>query len=81
MANAHEKGRGARGTFGGALLIIAGRASTSRIPILMSDPTETPPVRAPAFPENLDWLHTGGRRLSLADLRGKVVFLDFWTYG
>lgn len=47
----------------------------------MSDPTTTPPVRAPEFPETLDWIHAGGGRLRLADLRGKVVFLDFWTYG
>ena len=42
---------------------------------------ETPSVRAPDFPQSLDWIHTEGRRLSLADLRGKLVFLDFWTYG
>ena len=47
----------------------------------MADLLSTPAVRAPDFPENLDWLHTGGQRLSLAALRGKVVFLDFWTYG
>lgn len=41
----------------------------------------TPAVRAPEFPDNLDWIHTGGRNLKLADLRGKIVFLDFWTYG
>ena len=43
--------------------------------------TPVPAVRAPEFPDNLDWIHTGGRPLRLADLRGKVVFLDFWTYG
>lgn len=37
-----------------------------------------PTVRAPDFPDNLDWIHTGGRKLRLADLRGKVVLLDFW---
>ena len=26
------------------------------------------------------WLNTGGRALSLADLRGKFVLLDFWTF-
>jgi hypothetical protein len=41
----------------------------------------SPAVRSPEFPDNLDWIHTGGRQLRLADLRGKVVLLDFWTYG
>ena len=43
--------------------------------------TPAPAVRAPEFPENLDWIHASGRKLKLSDLRGKVVFLDFWTYG
>ncbi|HEX7118131.1 MAG TPA: hypothetical protein VF212_05050 [Longimicrobiales bacterium] len=38
-------------------------------------------VRAPEFQEGLDWLNTGGSPLRLAELRGKVVLLDFWTYG
>jgi hypothetical protein len=42
---------------------------------------DTPPVRAPAFPTNLDWVNTGGRALALEQLRGKIVLLDFWTYG
>jgi thiol-disulfide isomerase/thioredoxin/sugar lactone lactonase YvrE len=37
-------------------------------------------VAAPEFPLGVDWLNTAGP-LSLADLRGKVVLLDFWTYG
>ncbi|MCG8436222.1 MAG: redoxin domain-containing protein [Gammaproteobacteria bacterium] len=36
---------------------------------------------APDFPAGLDWINTSGRALSLEDLRGKVVLLDFWTYG
>ena len=38
-------------------------------------------VRAPDFPASLDWLHTGGKRLTLADFSGKLLLLDFWTYG
>ena len=26
------------------------------------------------------WLNTGGREIRLADLRGKIVLLDFWTF-
>jgi thiol-disulfide isomerase/thioredoxin len=36
---------------------------------------------APEFPAGLDWINTDGDALSLEDLRGKVVLLDFWTYG
>jgi thiol-disulfide isomerase/thioredoxin len=36
---------------------------------------------APPFQEGLDWINTGGKALTLADLRGKVLLLDFWTYG
>lgn len=35
---------------------------------------------APEFPAGLDWLNTD-RPLSLEQLHGKVVVLDFWTYG
>jgi thiol-disulfide isomerase/thioredoxin len=35
---------------------------------------------APEFPPDLPWLNTP-RPLRLRDLRGKVVLLDFWTYG
>src|SRR6478672_2443416 len=38
-------------------------------------------VRAPDFPAALDWLHTGGKQLTLADFRGRLLLLDFWTYG
>ena len=37
-------------------------------------------VRAPELGSNRVWLNTE-RPLSLAALRGKVVLLDFWTYG
>ena len=38
-------------------------------------------VRAPDFPAGLDWIHAGGRQLTLADFRGSILLLDFWTYG
>ncbi|HUS15895.1 MAG TPA: hypothetical protein VM536_12895 [Chloroflexia bacterium] len=39
-------------------------------------------VHAPDFPTGLDWLNTADHRpLQLSDLRGKLVLLDFWTYG
>src|ERR1700730_7957251 len=37
-------------------------------------------VPAPEFPDGLTWLNTD-KPLSLRGLRGKVVLLDFWTYG
>ena len=37
-------------------------------------------VRAPELVGAGGWLNTGGRSLSLAELRGKVVLLDFWTF-
>jgi thiol-disulfide isomerase/thioredoxin/DNA-binding beta-propeller fold protein YncE len=36
-------------------------------------------VRAPELPDSLEWFNTPAP-LRLADQRGKVVLLDFWTY-
>lgn len=36
-------------------------------------------VRAPEFPKDKAWLNTD-RPLSLAELKGRVILLDFWTY-
>ena len=50
-------------------------------------PEDTPETRswagthpAPEFPPGLEWLNSE-HPLSLAGLKGKVVVLDFWTYG
>ncbi|HEY7267195.1 MAG TPA: cytochrome c biogenesis protein DipZ [Solirubrobacterales bacterium] len=37
--------------------------------------------QAPDFTDTQDWFNTpGGEPLSIGDLRGKVVLIDFWTY-
>ncbi len=37
-------------------------------------------ITAPDFPDGLEWFNTD-RPVSLKDLRGKLVLLDFWTSG
>ncbi|MEV5841000.1 NHL domain-containing thioredoxin family protein [Streptomyces sp. NPDC051985] len=51
----------------------------------MSDTSPAPTrrrarVRAPELIGKGGWLNTGDRQYSLADLRGRIVVLDFWTF-
>src|SRR5438309_465725 len=39
-----------------------------------------PRVHAPELVGKGGWINTGGRELSLAALRGRIVLLDFWTF-
>jgi len=36
-------------------------------------------VRAPDFPDGLDWLNVS-RPLHIAELRGRLAIIDFWTF-
>lgn len=40
----------------------------------------TPGTPAPEFPKNAVWLGTGGRPVTMAQMKGKVVLVDFWDY-
>jgi DNA-binding beta-propeller fold protein YncE len=60
---------------GGAKRSLA--ASSVSAPPLQIPPGEGP--MAPEFPEGMEWLNTD-RPLTLKELRGKIVLLDFWTY-
>lgn len=65
-----------------ALLIHFTTLSSDLVPkrnTLMSQVLFAGKVSAPDFPKGLDWLNTD-HAVSLKDLRGKVVLLDFWTY-
>lgn len=43
-------------------------------------PVGDPAFAAPNFAPNLEWVNVDGQ-LTLDDMQGKVVLLDFWTYG
>jgi sugar lactone lactonase YvrE len=79
-----------------ALALLAGACTTTPAQDQAEDPTtstaggiEQPAiveqsfagtVPAPEFPDDLDWLNIAAP-LQMENLTGKVVLLDFWTYG
>ena len=70
--------------FCAALAATTATLTATRVPLMTS--SEAKPLqdgdnlRAPDFPANFTWLNTPNP-LSIRGLRGKVVLLDFWTYG
>ena len=69
---------------GGALLATQSVNSMSEATSIQAPAIQAPAqrnlVRAPEFPSGLTWLNSD-KPLSIKGLRGKVVLLDFWTYG
>jgi len=65
----------------GATLVWKGRNLFNKVPSLQSQEAlaESHGDKAPDFPANLEWLNTKAP-LTMQDLKGKVVLLDFWTY-
>ena len=57
-------------------------ASPPKTPVFMASKTDLPALgRAPNFTGITAWFNTPGNQpLTLSDLRGKVVLVDFWTY-
>jgi cytochrome c biogenesis protein CcdA/thiol-disulfide isomerase/thioredoxin len=61
---------------------VAGAGQDPKRPVFMANKTNLPNLgRAPNFTGITAWFNTPGNQpLSLSQLRGKVVLVDFWTY-
>lgn len=62
----------------GLIFILSG--TTPLFSFQMTDTKQQPKVRAPELTGGKGWLNTD-KPITLAGLKGKMVLLDFWTYG
>ena len=60
------------------IIIFAGLALLSIYAVISMTQTTSSMVNAPDFPKGAQWLNSAP--LTMKDLRGKIVLLDFWTY-
>jgi thiol-disulfide isomerase/thioredoxin len=58
----------------------APESTTSTSPAVPPEQSFAGTIEAPEFPEGLEWINAAGP-VTLDSLKGKVVILDFWTYG
>ncbi|MGI9646926.1 MAG: thioredoxin-like domain-containing protein [Acidimicrobiia bacterium] len=75
-ASVDESAESTQSTLAGAATTVPPEATTPQPPERSFAGTDP----APEFPAGLDWLNTAAP-LTIAGLAGKVVLLDFWTYG
>ncbi len=66
----------------GLVLLLSLIFAATRFTLAQDDPefTYAGETDAPEFPEGLDWINVSDP-LTIDDLEGKIVLLDFWTYG
>src|SRR5688500_7350551 len=64
----------------GGVAILQGQSNSNLLKGSVMSVQDKARVRAPEITGGRGWLNTD-KPLSLATLKGKVVLLDFWTYG
>ncbi|MHC4561175.1 MAG: thioredoxin-like domain-containing protein [Planctomycetota bacterium] len=76
-------GRNSKGAAKGALVVVAACVILAVVSSSLVGRDRTRRLQGTAkareFPKGLDWLNTD-RPITMAELKGKVVVLDFWTY-
>lgn len=61
-------------------LLVGAVLAVRQVTRAQDDFTYAGEIAAPEFPTDLDWLNVSAP-LTMSELEGKIVLLDFWTYG